>query len=82
VTARTSRRYAKRSTRYLYQNMDKSLSKVQVLHEMFDDGRHSQHLEMLTLIAQLQIQVQEFVAEFYRHAWGEEPGDWYTDVGQ
>ena len=81
MTARTSRRYAKRSTRYLYQNMDKSMGKVQVLYEMFDDGQHSQHLEMLALIAQMQIQVQEVVGAFYKHAWGEVPGDWYADVG-
>jgi len=81
MSASSSRRYAKRSTRRLYQNIDKSLNRIQVLREMFDDDRHPEHVELLTLIATLQIQVQEFVVEFYRHSWGQEPEDWYADVG-
>lgn len=77
----TSRRYAKRSTRRLYQNMDKSLSRIQVLREMFDDGRHEKHVQLLTLMAAAQLQVQQFLGDFYRHTWGQEPSDWYSDVG-
>lgn len=81
MSATKARRYAKRITRQLHRNMDTSLSKIQGLHEMFDDDRHPKHAELLTLIAQMQIQVQEGVAAFYRLAWGAEPGDWYADVG-
>lgn len=81
MSATTSRRYAKRVTRQLWRNMDTSLGKIQSLHEVFDDDRHDKHVELLTLIAQMQIQVQEAVGAFYKHAWGDEPGDWYADVG-
>ncbi|GAF92250.1 unnamed protein product [marine sediment metagenome] len=81
MSATSGRRYAKRITRQLYQNMDRSLSKVQGLHETFDDGRHSKHLELLALIGMMQLQVQGCVCAFYRHAWGDEPSDWYADVG-
>ena len=81
MSATTSRRYAKRVTRQLYRNMDTSLGKIQSLSEVFDDDRHDKHVELLTLIAQAQIQVQEFVGAFYKHAWGDVPGDWYADVG-
>lgn len=77
----TSRRYAKRVTRQLWRNMDTSLGKIQSLREVFDDDRHDKHVELLTLIAQMQIQIQEFVGAFYKHAWGDVPGDWYADVG-
>jgi len=81
MSASSNRRYAKRNTRSLYQNMDRSLSKIQALREMFDDDRHAKHVELLTLIAQMLIQVQEGVVAFYRQAWGVEPDDWYADVG-
>jgi len=61
--------------------MDRSLGKIQTLRDMFDDDRHAKHVELLTLIAQMLIQVQEGVVAFYRQAWGAEPGDWYADVG-
>ena len=77
----SGRRYAKRVTRQLYQNMDRSLGKIQGLQETFDDDRHPKHVELLTLIAQMQMQVQEGVIAFYRLSWGAEPGDWYADVG-
>lgn len=75
------RMYAKRSTRRLYRTMDKALDYLRVLHRIFDDGRHPKHAELLGLVAQMQIQTQCALAEFYRHTWGEEPGDWYKDVG-
>ena len=81
MSATKARRYAKRVTRQLWRNMDTSLGKIQGLVEVFDDDRHPQHVELLTLIAQMQIQVQEGVAAFYKQAWGEVPGDWYADVG-
>ena len=81
MPASSNRRYAKRNTRSLYQNMDRSLSKIQALRDMFDDDRHAKHVELLTLIAQMMIQVQEGVVAFYRQTWGSEPGDWYADVG-
>jgi len=81
MSATKTRRYAKRMTRTLYQNMDRTLSKIQVLREMFDDDRHTKHVELLSLIAQMQIQIQEGVIAFYRLSWGSEPGDWYADVG-
>ena len=81
MSASSNRRYAKRNTRSLYQNIDRSLSKIQGLVEIFDDDRHTQHVELLALIAQMLIQVQGGVVAFYRQAWGDEPGDWYADVG-
>jgi len=81
MSASSNRRYAKRNTRSLYQNIDRSLSKVQALRDIFDDNRHAKHVELLTLIAQMMIQVQEGVVAFYRQTWGSEPGDWYADVG-
>ena len=81
MSASSNRRYAKRNTRSLYLNMDRALSKILALHDIFDDDRHAKHVELLTLLAQMQVQVQQGVVAFYRHAWGEEPGDWYADVG-
>lgn len=81
MCAKHSRQYAKRSSRRLYQNMDRCLNRIKGLHEMFDDGQHEQHAELLGLIGQAQIHVQQFLVEFYIHAWGEEPSDWYADIG-
>jgi len=81
MSATKARRYTKRITRQLWRNMDTILGKIQGLIDVFDDGHHPQHVELLTLIAQMLIQVQEGVRAFYRQAWGSEPGDWYADVG-
>jgi len=81
MAASSNRRYAKRVTRQLWRNMNTNLGKIQSLHETFDDDRHDKHVELLTLIAQMQMQVQDAVGAFYKHTWGDVPGDWYADVG-
>ncbi len=75
---RKERRYAKRSTRWCYRMMDKSLAYLQNLHTIFAPT-HPGHAELLELIATMQLQTQQKLEEFYRLTWGTVPGDWYQD---
>ena len=75
------KRRAKRTIRACYRNIDRALEKLKLLEDMFSDHEsHAKYAELLDGVAKGLFTTQEFLSVFYRLAWGQEPGDWYSDA--
>lgn len=75
----TPRRWAKRRTRRMYVRMDKMMSDLVEVKEMFDPD-HPDLGEVIETIARTVQVAQALLERFYLAAWGMIPGDWHSDV--
>lgn len=73
------RRWAKRKTRRLYRRMDDTMAQLLDLKKLFDPD-HPELGEVLDMVAKTVLVAQDLLSKFHLAAWGNIPGDWYTDM--
>ena len=79
MCATSSRRFAKRKTRATYRRLDTAMVDVLELKDMFE-GTAPEYVQLLENLATGLLVLQEQIVAFYTLAWGEAPGDWYSDA--
>ena len=76
---RKERRYMKRNIRSVYQRMDKNMSDLREIAAIFEPV-HPEEAAVLEVIAQIELQAQTALSQWYGVVWGSAPDDWYTAV--
>jgi len=72
--AKTKRDFLKREISQAHHNIERALCDIQVVHEKFEPV-HPDHAALLKVSAQSLIFAQTLLLDFWKAAWGSEPGN-------
>ncbi len=77
--AKADRRYAKRKTRAIYRMMDRVMTDLLEMAELFQT-QHEEMADQLIVMSNVQFMNQQVLEKWYAGVWGSAPSDWYSDA--